>query len=79
MDLSTNSIGWHRTRKWLDDEIERIERQYKMFAEEPDQVGGEYSFGILGGMRVAYSKVRQRFNTPEENERAEQTRRGMFG
>lgn len=79
MDLSTNSIGWHRTRKWLDDEIERIGKQYAMISEEPDQVGGEYSFGILDGMRLAYMKVRPRFNTPEENALAEQTRREMFG
>lgn len=79
MDLSTGSIGWHRTRKWLDDEIEGLSKQYAEIAEEPDQAGGDYSFGILAGMRLAYMKVRTRFNTPEESAAVEKTRREMFG
>lgn len=79
MDLSTNSIGWHRTPGWLDDEIDRITKQHAMISEEPEQAGGEYSFGILDGMRLAYMRVCARFDTPEENAVAEQTRREMFG
>lgn len=70
MDLSTNSIGWHRTRKWLDDEIENS------FNAEP--YNDEHK-AYLTGLWTAYMKVRPRFNTPEENALAEQTRREMFG
>lgn len=70
MDLSTGSLGWHRTRQWLDSEIERIASQ------EPVN---EYHGGLIEGTYVAYVRVRSRFNTPEEEAKTEQTRREMFG
>lgn len=79
MDLSTNSIGWHRTRRWLDDEIESARKRYNENLEDPEQIGGDFSLGMLAGMEMAYSRIRQRFNTPEENALVEQTRREMFG
>ena len=78
MDLSTGSIGWHRTRQWLDDEIERA-------FEAPNMVDGltseqnEFRKGYFQGMFAAYGRVRQRFNTPEESVQAEKARREMFG
>ena len=70
MDLCTNCIGWHRTRKWLDDEIENS------FNAVP--YNDEHK-AYLMGLWTAYMKLRPRFNTPEENALAEQTRRDMFG
>lgn len=78
MDLSTNSIGWHRMRRWLDDEIERL-YEYPESDEGLTQEQIEYRNGLRAGMFAAFAQVRSRFNTPEENELAEQTRRDMFG
>lgn len=75
MDLSTGSIGWHRTRQWLDEEIMRLSEVPPGLTVE--QIG--YFEGYSWGKRNAYMNVRSRFNTPEESEQAEKTRREMFG
>lgn len=75
MDLSTGSLGWHRTRQWLDDEINK-------YSEVPPNLTMEqlsYFEGVAWGKRIAYMNVRTKFNTPEESEQAEKTRREMFG
>lgn len=70
MDLSTNSIGWHRTRQWLDFELDRVSTV------DPQD---DYHNGFLWGQFVAYAKVRARFNSLEESIKAEETRKEMFG
>lgn len=70
MDLSEGSIGWHRTRKWLDNELEALST-----AKPYD----EYHEGFLWGQMVAYMKMRPRFYTEEESYEAVKTRREMFG
>lgn len=80
MNLSTNSIGWHRTRRWLDEELKNLEAAAKV---EPSDTltdeQEEYRQGFIWGQTVALMKVRARFNTPEESALVEQTRREMFG
>lgn len=70
MDLSTGSLGWLRTRRWLDEEIERAFHS---------EAYNEEHKSYLNGLWTAYMRVRARFNTPEEDALLEQTRRGMFG
>lgn len=79
MDLSTGSIGWHRTRRWLDEAIEMCDRTVRMphYGLTPEQE--EYRKGYFEGQMTAYMRVRPRFNTPEESAQGEKTRRGMFG
>lgn len=79
MDLSTNSIGWHRTREWLDEAITLAEKTSRVphFGLTPEQ--DEYRKGFFEGQMIAFMKVRSRFNTPEESALVEQTRREMFG
>lgn len=78
MDLSTNSIGWHRTRQWLDSELERVSTGDYPRENLTDEQK-EYLEGFLWGQEVAYMRVRTRFNTPEESAKMEKTRREMFG
>lgn len=78
MDLSTGSIGWHRTRQWLDSELERLDKPTTLgdnYTEEQK----EYYRGYMWGQGVAYMRIRSRFNTLEESQQVEETRREMFG
>lgn len=78
MDLSTGSIGWHRTRQWLDSELERLGNDPGVSTGlTPEQA--EYRDGYLFGQYAAYARVRARFYTDEESAAAEETRREMFG
>lgn len=77
MDLSTGSLAWHRTRRWLDAEIERLYTKQDANDLTPEQ--REYLAGFRDGMFAAYGRVRQSFNTREEDAEAEKTRREMFG
>lgn len=71
MDLSSGSIGWHRARRFLDEEINR-ERP------APSEEYPQWAVGMDRGSVLAYMKVRTWFNTPEENEEMERLRREMF-
>jgi len=70
MDLSEGSLGWHRTRKRIDDHLSAIE------ASKPYDKWHE---GYLFGQLVALMSMRTLLNTQEESHSAEVTRMEMFG
>lgn len=62
-------LQWHRNRRWLDGEIERLEQA---IAAHDDDLARGMQYGLL--------KVKAfMFLTDDERSEAEQTRREMFG